>query len=166
MQNRTMFDDTDIEILTILQDNARTSNADVARRVGLTPSAVLERIRKLERRGAIAGYHARIDPEIVGQGLLAYVFVRSDERVGEQHVSRRLADVPGVMEVHHVAGEDCYLVKVRAAGPQQLGLLLRQSFGQISEVTSTRSTIVLETVKEEARLALPPAAGGESDASE
>jgi len=138
-----MFDATDIEILTILQDNARTSNADIARQVGLTPSAVLERIRKLERRGAITGYHARIDPESVGQGLLAYVFVRSDERIGEQHVSRELAEIPGVMEVHHVAGEDCYLAKVRAEGPQQLGLLLRESFGQISEVTSTRSTIVL-----------------------
>ena len=166
MQNETMFDDTDIEILTILQDNARTSNADIARQVSLTPSAVLERIRKLERRGAIKGYHANIDPEVVGQGLLAYVFVRSDERVGQQHVSHELAEINGVMEVHHVAGEDCYLVKVRAAGPQELGRLLRESFGQVSDVTSTRSTIVLETVKEDVRLALPPGDGGESDESD
>lgn len=156
MQNNRMLDSTDLEILTILQDNARTSNADIARQVGLTPSAVLERIRKLERKGALLGYHARIDPDAVDQGLLAYIFVKTAEKIGEQHVSFEMAEIPEVQEVHHVAGEDCYLVKVRTAGPQELGQLLREEFGRIAAVTSTRSTVVLETVKEDMRLALPP----------
>ncbi|MEM1177777.1 MAG: Lrp/AsnC family transcriptional regulator [Acidobacteriota bacterium] len=151
-----MLDTTDLEILTILQDNARTSNADVARQVGLTPSAVLERIRKLERKGALTGYHARIAPDAVDQGLLAFIYVRTAEKLGEQQVSFEMAEIPEVQEVHHVAGEDCYLVKVRTAGPQELGRLLREEFGRIEAVTSTRSTVVLETVKEDMRLALPP----------
>lgn len=151
-----MIDSTDKEILSILQCNARTSNADIARQVGLTPSAVLERIRKLEKKGAIQGYHARIDPEVLDLGLLAFVFVRSTERLDDPTVSEQIAAIPEVQETHHVAGEDCHLVKVRVANPAALGRLLRSSFGSIPGVISTRSTIVLETVKEDPCLAFDP----------
>lgn len=153
------IDDTDLHILALLQENARISNAEVARQVGLAPSATLERMRKLEARGLVRDYVARIDPRPLGYGLLAFVFVRSDERIGEPETARRLAEIPQVQEVHHIAGEDCYLVKVRAADPEQLGRLLRERFGAIPSVRSTRTTIVLETVKECPRLPLPvPAA--------
>lgn len=150
-----MFDDVDLQILTILQDDARASNAAIARRIGMAPSAVLERIRKLEKRGAIAGYETRLAPASLGQGLLAFVFVRSSEHVAGEQTGRALAAIPEVQEVHHVAGEDCYLVKVRAAGPEALGRLLRHTFGEIPSVASTRSTIVLETLVEHSRLRIP-----------
>jgi Lrp/AsnC family leucine-responsive transcriptional regulator len=149
------IDDIDLRILGLLQDNARVSNAEVARQVGLAPSATLERLRKLEARGLVRDYLARIDPRPLGYGLLAFVFVRSDERIGEPETARHLAAIPQVQEVHHIAGEDCYLVKVRAADPEQLGRLLRERFGAIPSVRSTRTTIVLETVKEDPRLPLP-----------
>lgn len=149
------IDETDLHILALLQENARISNAEVARQVGLAPSATLERMRKLEARGLVRDYVARIDPRPLGYGLLAFVFVRSDERIGEPETARRLAEIPQVQEVHHIAGEDCYLVKVRAADPEQLGRLLRERFGAIPSVRSTRTTIVLETVKECPRLPLP-----------
>ncbi len=121
----------------------------------MAPSAVLERLRKLESRGVLRGFEARLDPHAVGLGLLAFVFVRVDERVGSTHAGQLLARIPEVQEVHHVTGEDCYLVKVRCADPEELGRILRDRFGAIPEVRSTRSTIVLGTVKESALLPLP-----------
>lgn len=147
-------DTVDRKILALLSENARTSNADIARAVGMAPSAVLERIRKLESRGVIRGYVAEIAPEAVGLGLLAYVLVQTAERAGEAVTGDALAAVPEVQEVHHVAGEDCYLTKVRVATTADLGRLLRISFGAIPTVTSTRSVVVLETVKETAGLTI------------
>jgi Lrp/AsnC family leucine-responsive transcriptional regulator len=149
------IDDIDLRILGLLQGHARISNAEIARQVGLAPSATLERLRKLESRGIVQGYTARLAARPLGYGLLAFVFVRSDERLGDGTTGPRLAAIPEVQEVHHIAGEDCYLVKVRAADPEHLGRLLREAFGAIPAVRSTRTTIVLETVKEEARLPLP-----------
>jgi Lrp/AsnC family transcriptional regulator, leucine-responsive regulatory protein len=149
-----MIDDIDKDILTILQEDARATNSEVARQVGMAPSAILERIRKLEARGLIRGYEARLDAKELGWGLLAFVFVRADERLGEEEAEQHLAAIPEVQEVHHVAGEDCYLVKVRVADTTALGRLLREKIGAIPSIRSTRSTIVLETVKESARLPL------------
>ncbi len=147
-----MIDGIDAEILKILQANARTSNAEIARQVGLAPSAVFERIRKLEERGVIEGYTARIHASAIGLPLLAYIFIRDDEKPGAEKTSRRVAEIPEVLEVHHVAGEDCLLVKVRVPDTEALGRLLRDQLGRIGTITSTRTTIVLGTVKESAEL--------------
>lgn len=148
-----MIDDTDTKILAILQRDARTSNADIARQLRMAPSAIFERMRKLEARGVIAGYTARIDPRALDRGLLAFVFVRADERLGRsESAGAQLAAIPEVQEVHHVAGEDCYLVKVRVADTEALSRLLREGFGAIEAIRSTRTTIVLSTVKESATL--------------
>lgn len=138
--------------MEILQQNARETQADIARAVGLAPSAVLERIRKLEARGVIRGYAAQVDPRALDQGLLAFVSVRSGDAPNNDDVAKSLAAFPEVLEVHHVAGEDCYLVKVRARDAEHLGALLRTRLGRVPGVRSTRTTIVLETVKETSRL--------------
>jgi Lrp/AsnC family leucine-responsive transcriptional regulator len=146
------LDQLDLRILEILQANARETQADIARDVGLAPSAVLERIRKLEARGVIRGYTALVDPKALSLPILAFVAVRSDESGSDDHVAQTLAQSPEVLEAHHVAGDDCYLIKVRARDAEHLGTLLRTRFGRIPGVRSTRTTIVLETVKETARL--------------
>ena len=152
-RDRTL-DAIDLQLLGMLQDNARVSQADMARTVGLAPSAVLERLRKLEARGVVTGF-AAVSPRAVGLGQLAFVAVRvSGSGEQEEHAGERLAAVPEVLEVHHVAGEDCYLLKVRTSDAQHLGALLRQRLGRIPGVVSTRTTVVLETVKETARLPL------------
>src|SRR5215475_7586028 len=151
-----MIDRIDSEILKILQSNARTSNAEIARQVELAPSAVFERIRKREERGVIESYEARVNPKVTGLPLLAFGFVRADDRRGDE-TATRVAAIPGVLEVHDVAGEDCLLVKVRAADTEALGRLLRDRFGRIDSITSTRTTIVLETVKESSALPLETA---------
>ncbi len=88
----------------------------------------------------------------MGLGLLAFIFIRTDERVGVGRTASLLAKVRQVQEVHHIAGEDCYLVKVRATDTEDLGRLLRDDFGRIKAIRSTRTTIVLETIKETAIL--------------
>lgn len=150
-----MLDARDLQILSILQTDARSSNAEIGRALGIAPSAVLERVRKLERRGVIAGYSARLAPAELGQNLLAFVFVQADERPGGFRLGDSLGAIPEVQEVHHVAGEDCYLVKVRCASPEALGRLLRERFGAFEEVKRTRSTIVLGTLKESSALVVP-----------
>jgi Lrp/AsnC family leucine-responsive transcriptional regulator len=148
-------DAIDEQILQLLQANARETQADIARAVGLAPSAVLERVRKLEARGIITGYVAQIDPKALGLGMLAFVAVRSEEACSEDRISQALAQFPEVLEVHHVAGDDCYMVKVRARDAEHLGQMLRTRFSRIPGVRSTRTTIVLETVKETPRLPIP-----------
>jgi len=81
--------------------------------------------------------------------------VRSNEKAGGVETAERLAQIPEVLEVHYVAGEDCFLVKVRAQDTEALGFLLRERLGRIATITSTRTTIVLETVKETCALPVP-----------
>ena len=148
-----MIDDIDLQILQILQDKARIPNAEVARQVGMAPSAVLERIRKLEERGIIEGYEVRLNPEPFGQGLTAFVSVAAS-RAGNGRLAGELAAVTGVQEVHQVAGEDGYLVKLRVSGTTALGRILRDELAAIEGVRSTRTWIVLNTVKETRRIDL------------
>lgn len=156
-----MIDDVDRQLLNFLQADARISNAELARRVGMAPSGVLERVKKLEERGFIRGYEARLDPRRLGWGLVAFTYVRSNDPVGGIATAEMLAAIPEVQEVHHIAGEDCYLIKIRVADVEALGRLLREEIGVIPAIRSTRSTIVMETLKESATVTVP---GGEGDA--
>jgi len=148
------IDGIDARIIQSLQQNGRIAQVEIAREVGLAPSAVLERMRKLEARGVIRGYTASVNPKAVGLGMLAFVAVRTAEVAGEDKVGRDLAAIPEVLEVHHVAGDDCFLVKVRARDAEDLGELLKTSIGRIAGVRSTRTTIVLGTLKETLQLPL------------
>ena len=148
-----MIDDIDYQILNILQEKARIPNAEVSRQVGMAPSAVLERIRKLEERGIIEGYEVRLNPSAFAQGLAAFLLIEADP-AGNDQLGERLAQIAGVQEVHQVAGPDGYLVKLRAADPGELGRILREEIQRIPGVRATRTQIVLNTVKETRRIDL------------
>jgi Lrp/AsnC family leucine-responsive transcriptional regulator len=151
-----MIDEKDARILELLQKDGRMTNVDIARAVELTPSASLERVRKLEERGFIKGYAAALDPHMLELGLLAFIFMRVDEIndvVGKaDKTAEELAALPSVLELHHLAGEDCFLVKVRARDTDDLYRILKEEFGPFKSIRSTRTTIVLKTVKETQRL--------------
>lgn len=149
------IDEIDGSILDILQYNARTTQSELAKAVGLAPSAVLERLRKLESKGIIKDYVALIDPHVVDRGMLAFVAVRTSEHGPDMPSAYELSRIPEVLEVHHVAGDDCYLLKVRTRDAEHLGQILRQQIASTVSVTSTRTTIVLETVKEDPRISIP-----------
>lgn len=142
------IDDTDLAILGMLQENGRIANAEIARQIGMAPSAVLERIRKLEERGLIRGYYAQLDAQQLGFGLLAFVLVRTKSGSWSDETGHEIAAIPEVEEVHHIAGEDCFLVKLRTSDTAALGALLRDRFQGMQSIQSTRTTIVLDSLKE------------------
>ena len=149
------LDQTDCAILRLMQENARISNADIARELGMAPSAILERIKKLEQREVILQYRTKINPTALDQTLLSFIFIRAADGIGCATTGQALAAIPEVQEVHDIAGDDGYLVKVRTADSAALVELMRNSFAKIPSIISTRTTIVLETVKEEQQLVIP-----------
>lgn len=152
MSKTVTLDSTDIQILRLLQEDGKISNADIARRLEMAPSAIFERMRKLEERGVITGYDVRINPKAVGLGLLAFMFVRSNEVGTHRAVAAALVGIPEVLEVHHIAGEDCFLVKMRVEDTDHLAKILREGIGNIPSIISTRTTIVFETLKDSSYL--------------
>jgi Lrp/AsnC family leucine-responsive transcriptional regulator len=148
------LDQIDLNILQLMQDNARISNADIARELVMAPSAVLERVKKLEQKDVILQYTTRLNPLALHQNLLAFVFIKAADGLGCTDTANELAKIPEVQEVHHVAGDDCYLVKIRTADSASLMYLMRNSLSKIPNILSTRTTIVLETVKEQQQLVI------------
>jgi len=153
MDIKRTIDEVDLQILEILQNKARVPNAEVARQVGMAPSAVLERIRKLEERGFIEGYEVRLNPKEFGQGLTAFVQLRAQASANGK-LAAQLCTVTGVQEVHQVAGEDGYLLKLRVADNAELGAVLRDELLLLGGVEATRTSIVLNTFKETRRVDL------------
>ncbi len=152
-----MIDGIDRQILSILQEDARIANAEIARQIGLAPSAVLERIRKLEDRGVIKGFETKLDAAAVDYGLTAFVAVRTHDCCSE--TDKFLAEIPEVLEVHDVAGEDSYFLKVRVKNTEHLSRLLRERLKNVPNVASTKTTIVLQTIKETTALPIADSEG-------
>ncbi len=143
-----MLDDTDRAILRLLQENARIPNAEIARRVGLAPSAIFQRVRKLEESGVIQDYTTHVDPRSLGYNMLAFIMMSTGEQARSVDTASILAALPEVQEVHRVVGEDCFLVKVRVRDTNHLGRLLEEQIQPIPSIASTRTTIVVKTAKE------------------
>jgi len=149
------LDDVDLTILASLQPDARLQNTELAKKCGMAPSAVLERVKKLEQKGIIKSYTTRIDPAALNLKLLAFIFIKSNKRPGDTSIAKQISKIPEVLEVHHIAGEDCFLGKVRTQDAQSLLQLMRNQFGKIPNITSTKTTIVLDTSKEDNYLPFP-----------
>lgn len=155
IDNEISLDKVDYSILRLMQENARISNADLARELNMAPSGVLERVKKLEQKQVILQYTARINPAPLHQKLLAFVFMKAGDGLGCSSTGKELAKIPEVQEVHHIAGDDCYLVKIRTADSASLMGLMRNEFSKLKDIISTRTTIVLETVKEQQQIIIP-----------
>lgn len=150
-----ILDNTDLHILQLMQENARIPNIDMAKKLEMAPSAVLERVKKLEQRKVIRNYTANINPTAIDQKLLAFIYIKTNDGMGCSVTGTALAKIPEVQEVHNIAGEDCFLVKVRTADSAGLIALMRNEFAKIPTIQSTKTTIVLETVKEDQKLLIP-----------
>ncbi|HEX6606247.1 MAG TPA: Lrp/AsnC family transcriptional regulator, partial [Chloroflexia bacterium] len=141
-------DEIDRKILELLQDDARTPLAAIAKEVSLSGAAVAERVRKLEQTGVIRGYQAIVDHEKLGKPLMAFVRVTQTGPGYDDDALQRsaLPADPDIMEIHHVAGEDCFILKVRAADPRGIEALLKRLRRRL-HVDRTITMIVLSTVK-------------------
>lgn len=132
---------TDQAIIAALTADGRLSYTDLAEKVGLSVSAVHQRVRRLERRGVIRGYAARVSHEAVGLPLTAFVAIRPLDPSQPDDAPERLAHLAEVEACYSVAGEDFYLLLVRVASPPDLERLLQQ-IRSAANVT-TRTTVVL-----------------------
>lgn len=141
------MDDIDKAILQELKNNARMTNAKLAEHVGLAPSAVLERVRKLERNGIITRYETRFGYEELGLDLTTFIQLRTRENIGDNEIGRNLASFPEIQEIHVMAGEYCYLLKARTRNTHEQRDLLKR-IGAIGDVVDSRTSLVLETIKE------------------
>lgn len=116
---RTELDPTDMSMLEILQDDGRISVSELGRRVGLSQPAASERLKRLEERGIITGYRAIIDPVSVGLGMIAVIRLRTKHEHIKAYL-KQFADMPQVIEVLRLTGEDCFHLKVIVPSPAEL----------------------------------------------
>ena len=139
----TELDDLDRRLLALLLEDGRRSYADLARDTGLSTSAAHQRVRRLEQRGVITGYAARVDPAVVGLPLSAFVSVKPIDPAAPDDAPDRLRHLDAVEACHSVAGDESYILQVRVAGPGDLEQLLQEI--RAAAGVSTRTTVVLST---------------------
>jgi Lrp/AsnC family leucine-responsive transcriptional regulator len=143
----TPLEPIDRAILRELTSDGRCSFTDLAERVGLSVSAVHQRVRRLEQRGVLKGYAARVDGEQVGLPLTAFISLTPIDPAAPDDYPQRLEHLPAIEACYSVAGDASYVLKVRVAGPTALEDLLRQIREQAN--VSTRTTVVLSTPYED-----------------
>src|SRR5256885_5481743 len=149
MAHKTELDAVDRKILRLLAGGGRSIYQAVGDEVGLSRPAVMERVKRLEEAGYISGYGARVDRGKAGFPVTAFVAVRyaNSDYVGDEPRMREMEKHPGVLECHHVAGEDCYILKVVASDLEGVQAILRDLRGPNAQM-NTRTTIVLSTLFE------------------
>lgn len=143
------MDAVDVAILERLQADGRATQLELAREVGLSQPAVAERIRKLEDRGVIRGYAAKVNSLMIGKEITAFVGVSIEHPRHFEAFAEAVQKIDDILECHRVAGEDSYLLKVKSASPATLDDLLVGTLRTIPGVTRTHTTIVLRPIKEE-----------------
>lgn len=151
------LDRIDRHILRLLREDGRMSHTAIAKAVGLSGPAVHERVRKLEQKGVISGYTAILDPAALDRTHVAFIMVtlsEGSEFAVDEPIVARICEEPDVLEFHRIAGEDCYLIKVRTATNKDLERLLRR-IRIIRGVARTRTTIVLSTELERPTIGVP-----------
>ncbi len=151
------LDKTDRAILGYLQANGRLSNADLARKINLSPSPCLERVKKLEGKGFIQGYMAILDPTLLESQLLIFVEINLKRTAGDAFkvFRQRILDIPEVLDCHLVSGNFDYLIKARVRDMQEYRSLLGEKILPIPGVEGSRTYVVMEEVKESLRLRIP-----------
>ena len=140
------LDDIDRALTRALVTDGRATLAELAKSVGLSVSAVQSRVRKLETRGVIMGYRARIDPELVGNMLSAFVAITPLDPSQPDDAPARLEHIDAIESCHSVAGDESYVLLVRVASARALEDLLQQI--RTAANVRTRSTIILPTFYE------------------
>ena len=137
------MEDLDRQIVRLLAQDGRRSFTDLAKETGLSVSAVHQRVRRLEKRGIVRGYHAVIDADAVDLPLTAFVSIKPIDPAAPDDAPERLAHLDAIEACHSVAGEESYILKVRVASPAALEALLQEI--RAAANVATRTTVVLST---------------------
>lgn len=150
-----ILDELDRQILTELQRDARQANAELARRLSLSPPAVHARIKRLEEQGYVRGYTALLDRERLGFDMLCFIQISLQLHQIEQvnHFRTTIQQIPEVLECHHVTGEYDYLLKIAVRNRQELERLVMEKLTPIPGVARIHTSLVFSEIK--ASTALP-----------
>lgn len=144
------MDELDGKIIEHIQSSGKSSYAEIGSAIGLSVSAVNERLKKLEKQGVIAGWAARIDPLAAGNGVLAFVYVMIERPEHEAAFQALVRNEPAIQECHHVASDWSYLLKVRAPSLLALEDLVARRIKALPGIPRSQTVIVMSTVKETA----------------
>ena len=156
-QTRYRPDRTDLKILLELQENAKISNVELARRVHLSPTPCFERVKRLEKHGYIMGYHSRLNPQKLSASLLAFVEIKLNHTSRDvfRDFKEAVKERHEILECHLVSGDFDYLLKTRVADMAEYRELLGETLLMLPGVSSSRSYMVMEEVKESMEIPIP-----------
>lgn len=151
-----VLDRIDLHILAILQEDGRIVMKDLAERVGLSLTPCIERVKRMERDGVIAGYHARVTPRALGLQILVFVEITLRQKSGEgfERFRRAMLGIPEVMECHLVSGDFDYLIKARIPEMTEYRRLLGEIL-HVADGGQSKSYVVMEEVKETLAVSIP-----------
>ena len=148
------LDTTDRSLLAAIQEDCKQSLAELGQLVGLSAPSVLERMRKLEEAGLVRGYHAHLDARRIGLDIGAFIGVGIDHPKRIAAFEKELAQIPDVLECHHVTGRHTLMLKVRTENTESLHKLIQQ-LRELPGVARTETMIVLATQMERTTLPIP-----------
>ncbi|WP_162342989.1 MULTISPECIES: Lrp/AsnC family transcriptional regulator [Cyclobacterium] len=154
---KVKFDKIDRKILEILQANAKITNAQLSKDIGLSPAPTLERVKKLEQSGIIKSYHAKLDPEKIGLGVSTFVLVGliGHNKGNIDAFMKEIDQIPEVIECHHITGTGDFILKIISKDINSYQKLMLEQVSEIKEVDSMQSMVILSTFKDSKVLPIP-----------
>jgi Lrp/AsnC family transcriptional regulator, leucine-responsive regulatory protein len=153
---KTHLDETDVQILNLLQNDGRITNAELAKRVGLSPPSVLQRVRALEKAGLIRGYVAILEPERLGLRITALVMISLSLHQEQpiERFRRAIQEIPEINECYHVSGDFDFLLKVVVRDMRAYEIFLREKLSKIKGIGKITTNFVLATNKQTTQIPL------------
>ena len=150
------IDAIDKKILRTLQKNAKITNAKLSKEIGLSPAPTLERVRKLESKGIISGYHAKLDKSKIGLGVSTYVMVslKGHNKKNLDSFIDKISDVDNIVECHHITGSGDFILKVVAKDIESYQKLMLEKVSEIEVTDSLQSMVILSTFKDNKQMPL------------
>ncbi len=151
------LDNTDRKILEILQSNAKITNAQLSKDIGLSPAPTLERVKKLENSGIIKSYHARLDTAHIGLGVSTFVQVtlKGHNKKNIDFFLAEINSIPEVIECHHITGSGDFILKVISSDIASYQKLMLEKVSEIEVVDSLQSMVILSTFKDSKVMPIP-----------
>ena len=151
------LDKIDRKILDILQSNAKITNAQLSKEIGLSPAPTLERVKKLENSGIIKSYHAKLDTDKIGMGVSTFVYatLKGHNKSNIEIFMEAINKIEEVIECHHVTGSGDFVLKVIAKDIASYQQLMLEKVSDISVVDNLQSMVILSTFKDSKVLPIP-----------
>lgn len=143
------IDSIDKQILSILQQDAQITNVELARKIGISPPAMLERVKRLEKNGIIKRYVAIVDPSKISKGIFALVSVSlsAHQLSSIDQFTRQIKKLDEVLECYHVAGEEDFILKIAVSSIEEYEKFILSKLTKINGVNKVNTKFVLSTVK-------------------